>query len=69
MSGIPKAIAMLAIGGTRQPDGTLDIGGETFGEFPEQITVEGFTFDLSETEELDAETGYSLGHYFKKEQN
>ena len=67
MSAISRAITMLAVGGTRQEDGTVEIGGETFAEFPKQISVDGFTFDLSETEELDEETGYSLGHYFKKQ--
>lgn len=67
MNTVAKAIVLLAVGGNRQKDGTVKIAGEILSGFPDSIAVEGCTFGLSETEEIDAETGYTLGHYVLKE--
>jgi hypothetical protein len=65
MSVIPS-IVMLAVEGTRREDGKLMIGEELFDGFPRQIIVEGRSFDLTEEEEIDADTRYCLGHYFSR---
>lgn len=64
---LSNAIALIAVGGTRQADGTTLIDGESYPGFPDEITVEGATFDFSEEEEVDAEIRYWLAHYFRRD--
>jgi hypothetical protein len=64
---LQNAIAMLAVGGTRQDDGTVVVGGQRLTDFPREIVVEGAAFDLSEQEEVDPESGYWLAHYFRRD--
>jgi len=56
MKSLQTQSALIAVGGTRQADGTMLIDGESHPWLPQrQITVEGVTFDFfSEEEEGDA---------------
>jgi hypothetical protein len=65
-SKIVQAIATIAIDGTVQRDGKVRIAGSVCDNFPTELTVEGQQFDLSEIEDADPATGYTLAYYAKQ---
>lgn len=58
-------IVMVALEGTRKPNGKLVFAGRQRKDFPEIIEIEGKSFGFSEEEQLD-NNGYCLGWYFSE---